>query len=186
MILNENLVPEGKSIKEIYEAQNHKKALEFIKSYKGELNELFLLKLHKIILNNISEKFAGRYRENPVRIFGSDAKFPDAYLVPQLIKNLFFWYNKNKLKLHQFELAVIFSMKLVTIHPFVDGNGRISRLVMNFLLQKKSYPWINVYNKQRAEYLKEVRKANNEDYKPIINFLINNLKQNLEDFKIKE
>ena len=81
-------------------------------------------------------------------------------------------------------MAVIFSARLVTIHPFIDGNGRVSRLVMNFLLKKKGYPWINVYNKQRAEYLSFIRKANDEDYLLILEFMIKTLEENLRDFKI--
>jgi len=184
LILNENLVPEGTTIREVYEARNHKKALEFIKDYKKDIGEVFILKLHNILLNNILEKFAGRYRENPVRIFRSDAKFPDAGLVPQLMQNLIYWYNKNKKEFHPFELAVIFSMKLVTIHPFIDGNGRISRLIMNYILQKNNYPRINIYNKQRLKYLKAVRMANNEDYSQIIELLIKNLEENLRDFEM--
>lgn len=184
LILNENLVPEGKTVREIYEARNHKRALEYIKEYRKEIDEIFILKLHKIILDNISENFAGRYRENLVRVFGSDARFPDSNLIPQLMRNLFYWYDKNKKKLHPFELAVIFSMKLVTIHPFVDGNGRISRLVMNYILQKNKYPWINVYNNQRAKYLEAVRLANHEDYDLILKLLINNLEKNLKDFNM--
>ena len=67
-------------------------------------------------------------------------------------------------------------------HPFVDGNGRVSRLIMNFLLQKKEYPWINIYRKRREKYLKAVRKANDEDYFLIIHSLIETLKENLKDF----
>jgi Fic family protein len=184
LILNENIVPEGKSLREIYEAKNHAEALRFINNCKTDLDELFILKLHKIILNNISERFAGRYRETNVRIFGSDVKFPESIIVPQLVKNLVYWYNKNKRKMHPFELAVIFSMKLVSIHPFVDGNGRVSRLTMNFLLCRKDYPWINVYMKQRAEYLKAVREANDEDYSSILEFLIKTLKDNLKSFNL--
>ncbi len=184
LILNEGIVPEGKSLREIYEAKNHREAINFIKNYKKDLDELFILKLHSIILKDISQNFAGRYRENPVRIFGSDVRFPDSYLVPQLVKNLVYWHNKNKKKMHPFELAAIFSMKLVTIHPFVDGNGRISRLMMNFILNKNKYPWINIYNEQRAEYLKATRKANQEDYSLIIEFLIKNLRENLRDFNM--
>jgi len=184
LILNENLLPEGKTLREVYEARNLKRALIYLKNYKGEISELLILRLHRIFLQDISNKFAGRYRDNPVRIFGSNVKFPDAHLIPQLIKNLIYWYNDNKKKLHAFELAIIFSMKLVTIHPFIDGNGRISRLVMNYILQKNNYPWINVYNKQRAKYLKAVRKANDEDYSLILELLINNLEENLKDFNI--
>jgi Fic family protein len=185
LIINEGLVPEGKTLREVNEAKNHIQAIKFLESYKGDLTELFILKLHSIILKDISERFAGRYRENPVRIFKSDVTFPDYTKVPQLVKNLVHWYKLNKPKLHPFELAVVFSMKLVSIHPFVDGNGRISRLIMNFLLKKRNYPWINIYMKQRAEYLKVVRKANDEQYKPILEFSIKSLKENLESFKIK-
>ena len=182
LVVNENLAPEGKTIREIFEAKNHMKALEFIRHYNKDLDELFILKLHFIILTNISKTFAGRYRENPVRIFGGDVKFPDYEYVPQLVKNLIYWYKKNKKAYHPFELAILFSVKLVTIHPFVDGNGRVSRLIMNFILQKYKYPWVNIYNKQRAEYLKAIRKANDEDYLPIIEFLINSLEENLKSF----
>ncbi len=184
LVINEGLAPEGKTLREIHEAKNHLEAIKFVKSYKGELTEAFILSLHSLILKNISDRFAGRYRETNVRIFGSDVKFPDAEKVPQLVKNLVYRYKKNKNKYHQFELAVITSMELVTIHPFVDGNGRLSRLVMNFLLGKKGYPWINVYNKQRQKYLEAVRKGNNGDYSLIFPFLIKSLEENLRDFNL--
>jgi fido (protein-threonine AMPylation protein) len=160
------------------------KAIKFIKGYKKDLSEEFILNLHKIILNNISERFAGKYRETDVRIFGSDVKMPNYHFVPQLVKSLIYWYKENKNKYHQFELAVLISMKLVTIHPFVDGNGRVSRLIMNFMLNKKAYPWINIYNKHRQDYLTAVRKANDENYSLIFPFLIKTLNENLDDFKI--
>lgn len=185
LVLNEGIVPEGKTIREIYEAKNHKKALEFIQSYKGNLNEAFILKLHAIILKNISERFAGKYRKTNIRIFRSSVKLPQAEKVPQLIRNLIYWYNKNKTNHHSFELAVLFSMKFVTIHPFIDGNGRVSRLLMNFILKKNKYPWINIYKKNKEKYLKAVRKANDEDYSLIFPFLIETLNKNLENFGIK-
>jgi len=185
LVLNEGIVPEGKTIREIYEAKNHKKALEFMKNYNGNLTEAFILKLHSIILKNISERFAGKYRKTNIRIFGSNVKLPQAEKVPQLIRNLIYWYNKNKANHHPFELAVLFSMKFVTIHPFIDGNGRVSRLLMNFILKKNKYPWINIYKKNRENYLKLVRKANDEDYSLIFPFLIETLNKNLESFGIK-
>ncbi|MBS3067012.1 Fic family protein [Candidatus Pacearchaeota archaeon] len=184
LILNEGLVPKGKTLREINEAKNHKLAINFINNYKGDLDELFILKLHAAILKDISERFAGKYRETSVRIFKSDTNFPDASKVPQLVKNLVYWYKINKNKMHPFEMAILFSTKFVSIHPFIDGNGRTSRLIMNFLLKKKSYPWINIYIKQRTDYLKAVRQANDENYKPILEFCINTLKENLESFNI--
>lgn len=184
LIVNEGLVPEGKTLREVHEVRNHMQAIKFLRSYEKDIDEIFILKLHGIVLKDISERFAGRYRENKVRIFGSDVSFPDAEKVPQRTKNLVYWYDQNKRKLHPFEMAIVFSMKFVSIHPFVDGNGRMSRLLMNYLLQRNKYPWINIYNKQRASYLKAVRKANDEEYISIIDFCIKTLKENLESFKI--
>jgi len=180
LVINDNLVPEGKSLREIYEAKNHSKALEFLKEYSGDLNEKLVLKLNSIILKDISERFAGRYRETSIRIAGSDVKLPSPEKVPQLVRNLVYWYKKNKKNYHQFELAVLISMKFVTIHPFIDGNGRVSRLLMNFLLDKGNYPWINIYNKSRQKYLQAVRKANDEDYSLIFPFLIEILEENFK------
>ncbi|PIN88720.1 cell filamentation protein Fic [Candidatus Pacearchaeota archaeon CG10_big_fil_rev_8_21_14_0_10_35_13] len=184
LVINEGIVPKGKTLREINEAKNHIDAIKFINNYNGDLDEQFILKLHSIILNNISERFAGRYRETTVRIFRNDVSFPDASKVAQLVGNLVYWYKLNKNKIHHFELAVLFSAKLVSIHPFIDGNGRISRLIMNFLLSKKNYPWINIYMKQRSEYLHAVRLANDEKYKPLLEFCINTLKKNLKSFNI--
>lgn len=185
LIINEGLTPEGKTLREIYEAKNHREAIEFIKNFKGDLSEELILKIHSIILKNVSKRFAGKYRQTNVKIFGSNVKLPRHQIVPQLIKNLIYWYKKNKSKYSQFELAILTSMKFVTIHPFVDGNGKVSRLIMNFLLNKKNYPWINIYNKQRAKYLKAVRKANDEDYTEIFPPLIQTLEENLKDFNIE-
>ena len=101
LVVNENIVPEGKTLREIYEAKNHIKALEFLKEYKGDLNENLILKIHSIILNNVSERFAGKYRKSSVRIAGSTFKPAIPEKVPQLIGNLIYWYKKNKNKYHQ-------------------------------------------------------------------------------------
>ncbi len=184
LVINENVVPEGKTLREIYEAKNHAQAIKFLRSYEQDVDERLILKLHSIILNNISERFAGRYREGAVRIFSSDVRFPDAEKVPQLVRNLIYWYKEHKKDYHPFELAVIFSTKLVSIHPFVDGNGRISRLLMNFILQRNKFPWISVYTKQRAEYLNVVRKGNDKEYVLIISFMVETLKENLKSFRL--
>lgn len=183
LVINEGITPKGKTLREINEAKNHLKAIKFMKSYEGDLNESFILKLHKMILHEISSRFAGVYRDRNVRIRGSDVKLPSYEKVLQLMKNLIYWYKKNKMNMHAFELAIIFSVKFVTIHPFVDGNGRISRLLMNFILGKLGYPWINIRFKNRKEYLKSIREGNDEKYDKIIKFAIKQLEENLEVFE---
>lgn len=178
LIINEGIVPKNVSLREVNEAKNHKEALEFLLKYNGDVNEGFILKLHSIILKNIDDNNAGKYRKVPVLIAGSDVKFPHHSKVPQLIKTLVKWYKSNKKAMHPFELAALFSMKFVSIHPFIDGNGRCSRLLMNYILKKNTYPEINIYVKDRNNYLKAVRKANDGDYAMIVDFIFRTLKKN--------
>ena len=178
LIINENIAPKGASLREIYEAKNHKEAIEFLKGYKGELNERLILKIHSFILKNIADSFAGKYRRTEVRIRGTEFKPPYADAVPLLVTGLVKWYKENKKKLHPLELAAAVSAKLVTIHPFIDGNGRVSRLVMNFLLKKAKYPELNIYVKERDRYLNCIKEANRENYKLLALFLFDTLKKN--------
>lgn len=176
MIINDNVVPKNASLREVNEAKNHREALEFLSYYGGDVNEKLILKLHGIIMKGMDDK-RGKYRETGVFIIGSDVNLPHHSDVPKLMKNLVKWYKKNK-NMHPLELAAMFSMKFVTIHPFTDGNGRISRLLMNYILKKNGYPEINIYVKDRNNYMKVVRKANDGNYEMIIDFLFRTLKKN--------
>ena len=178
LIINEGITPKGATLREIYEAKNHKEAIEFLQNYHGDFNERLILKIHSFILKNIADSFAGKYRRAEVRIRGVEFKPTHAELVPLMVSDLIKWYKKNKKEFHPFELAAIVSAKLVTIHPFIDGNGRVSRLVMNLLLKKAGYPELNIYVKRRNDYLDSVKEANYEKYLPLINFLVEIYKEN--------
>jgi len=183
LIINENIVPKNTALREVNEARNHKSALEFLLNHKGDVNEKLILDTHALILANIDDENAGRCRTVPVFILGSDIKLPPPGDVPFLMKRLIAWYKENKSVLHPFELAALFSMKLVSIHPFTDGNGRVSRLMMNYILKKNGYPEINIYVKDRNNYLKSVRLANDEKYEMITDFLYLTLKTNYKFLK---
>lgn len=178
LIINEGIVPRNASLRDVNEAKNHKDALDFLMEYEGNVNEELILKLHSIILKNIDDDNAGRYRKVPVFITGSDVKFPQHPKVPVLVKDLVKWHKLNKKSMHPFELAALFSAKFVSIHPFVDGNGRCSRLLMNHILKNNSYPEINIYVKDMNNYLKAVRKSNGGDYSMLVDFLFRTLRKN--------
>lgn len=180
MVINENIVPKNAELREVNEAKNHKDALDFLLAYTGDINENLILKIHSIILKNIDNENAGNYRKIHVFIRGENVNFPKPENVPELMKDLIKWYKSNKSKIHAFELAVIFSMKFVSTHPFIDGNGRLSRLLMNYILRKNGYPEINIYVKNRANYIKAVRKANDADYPMIIDFVYKTMQKNYE------
>lgn len=96
---------------------------------------------------------------------------PPAFEVPELMTDLIRWYNLNKEKMHPFELAVLIHTKFVSIHPFVDGNGRVSRALMNFVLEKHGYPTLYFGLEERNTYLDAVAEGNEENYQPIIDFM---------------
>jgi len=184
MVINEKIVPKGANLRDIYEARNHKNALEFLKNYRGDLNEKLILKIHSFILKDIDNSNAGRYRKVNVYIRGEpDVTFPNPDRIPRLMKEFVDFYKKNKNKYHPLELAAIISMNFVSIHPFVDGNGRVSRLIMNFTLKKYNYPEINIYFKDRQNYLRSVKKAHYGDYGLIIDFLIKTMEKNYRFLK---
>src|SRR5690606_17924593 len=124
-------------------ATNHAAALDFIKEQikrpPNAIQEKDLLKIHEIILSNIDKENAGIYRRVPLRISGSAVIWPNPLKVPYLMDDFFSWL-KEETKLHPVELAAEAHYRLVTIHPFVDGNGRTGRLLMNMILLMEGYP----------------------------------------------
>ncbi len=185
LIITEGLIPKKASLREVYEVKNHKAAIDFLEDYRGDLNEQMILKIHSFILKDIDNENARKYRPIQVFIRGSDVVLPPPSIVPRLMRELIKWYKENKKKLHPLELAAIISMKFVTIHPFVDGNGRVSRLIMNFLLKKNKYPEINIYFRDRPDYMDCVRDANEKQYMNIIKFLVKTLGKNYSFVYVK-
>ena len=92
--------------------------------------------------------------------------------------SLLTWYTKNKNKIHPLILSAYFHSAFETIHPFVDGNGRVGRLLMNFILYKNKYPMINIPNKKKYVYYKVLELSQVKgDLKPLIKFLIGLMKE---------
>jgi Fic family protein len=157
LILIDQIMPQGKTRKEVSEAENHAKAFNKMLAYKGDLNMEFLLEIHKILLEEI-EDFAGKLRTENVMIIGSYFKPVKHEKVKAEMKSFFEWYQKAKV-LHPFELACLVHLKLVTIHPFSDGNGRISRLMMNFILKKHNFPMFDIQYEDREDYYDKLEKC---------------------------
>jgi Fic family protein len=165
LILQENIIPTDATTYEYNEVINSRECMNFVKSYKGDLNKGFLLKVHKILTKNTRVKIVGKYRNHNVIITGSEHIPPSYKEIEKLMKSFFVWYNNNKNKFHPFELACLVHTKFVRIHPFSDGNGRTARILSNFILFKKDYPMFFIENKDRREYYKvlELSDKGNED-----------------------
>ncbi|MDZ4289533.1 MAG: Fic family protein [Prosthecobacter sp.] len=133
----------GKSLREHLEAVNHRDAIVYLEDLvrKAEpLSEWTIKSLHQLILKGIDDDNAGRYRTINVRIAGARHLPPDQVLIPELMERFITWYREEAMSLHPVERAARVHSDFVKIHPFVDGNGRTSRLLMNLELMKAGYP----------------------------------------------
>ena len=163
-VINEGLTVSGKSMREHLEAINHSDAIYYIKELQEKgtiLNERELLLIHNLVLRGIDQKHAGVYRNVEVMIKGSKHLPPQPYLVPAQMQEYFEWYLKNRNNLHPVLLAAEMHERLVTIHPFIDGNGRTSRLIMNLILLSNGYVIANIKGdfESRMNYYEALEKS---------------------------
>lgn len=142
LVVNEGITIGGKSMREHLEAINHYEAVSFIKDMvtgNEDISKRSLLDIHRLVLKSIDSQSAGTYRKVGVRISGSKHIPPDALQLDELMDDYFLFYQKNKLRMHPVILAAEMHERLVSIHPFIDGNGRTARLLMNFILLKNGF-----------------------------------------------
>lgn len=168
LLVNEK-TPNDKTQREINEVQNFKKVKKFRDVYKGKINLFFIKKLHALIMDNIDYKTAGQFRTQMVRISGCDKQVthPDfiELALQEIINN---YYSAIKNKNHPFEEAILFHYKFETIHPFFDGNGRVGREILNFMLSKHEYPKILLLKSNRQMYLHLLQLGDEEKYQDMI------------------
>jgi len=188
LVINEGLTISGKSMREHLEAINHQEAIGFIKDLMNKnnsLNERDLLSIHNLILRGIIPEDAGRYRKVQVMIQGSTHMPPQPFMVTKEMEEYFIWYEINKNKLHPVILAAEMHERLVTIHPFIDGNGRTSRLIMNLILMQKGYLIANIKGdyQTRMQYYQSLEKAQTKkDKEDFLLFIAQNEKESLERY----
>lgn len=169
-LFEHSITPEGKSLREVYELMNFEELEKFIASYKGDVSERLIKKMHTIIMRNLSVS-SGEYRRIQVYIEKAEYVPPPPFEIPNQMHELISWYRTNKRKLHPLELAIMLHTKFATIHPFTDGNGRIGRALLNFVLNRNGYPTLYLDLGHREKYLDAVEEGNKEDYQPIVEFL---------------
>lgn len=137
LILEQGITIGGKSLREHFEVVNHREAIAMVESLakKGEpVTPAIIRQLHALVMARIDDENAGHYRQLPVRIAGSVHEPPPAWEVPARISDWTDWLAQEENRMEPIELAAIAHHRLVAIHPFLDGNGRTARLVMNLVL----------------------------------------------------
>ncbi len=164
LVVEKDLTIGGKTLNEHLEAINHAAAFELVMDLvtkaKTDLTENTILDLHRLILQKIDDNNAGRYRSVLVRIAGSSVIMPNPLKVPQLMAEFIIWLNKQRIdEMNLVTLAAEAHLKLVSIHPFVDSNGRTARLLMNLILMQAGHPPVIILKEERERYIDAIEKT---------------------------
>ena len=189
LVINEGVTIGGKSMREHLEAINHAQAIEFIKDIANndiEITERTIKEIHGIVLHGINREQAGVYRSVPVMIVGSRHVPAQPYLLqPQMEQFIIDYKQMEQDKIHPVLIAAYLHNKLVEIHPFIDGNGRTSRLLMNMYLLSKGYT-ITILkgdNEAKQKYYTSLEQSHTENNSEAFNLLVaNTVKNSLQKY----
>jgi Fic family protein len=162
-LLNEGITPKNKTLREIYDLQNTQKVFFDVmdKRLKSKLDHNLIIRVHNQLLENIDARVG--YRVTDIKVVRSNFDASPGKYVKTDMDLLLKWYEKNKYKLHPLILALVFHHKFEKIHPFMDGNGRTGRMMINFILLKNELPPMIIYKRTREEYLEAMRVADESD-----------------------
>lgn len=165
VVIENGLTIEGKPLRDIYEAVGHAKAYDYLYELgqNEPITEEIICNIHKLFYQQIDIEKAGKYRNVPVFISGSKYAVSPVSEINKRMKQLVQWYNKNENKLHPVVLAAEFHKRFVFIHPFIDGNGRVARLLMNLSLLRNDYNIAIIPSITRAEYIEVLEKAHSDE-----------------------
>lgn len=168
LVVNEGVTISGKSMREHLEAINHAEAISYIKDIAKqdiEISERTIKEIHALILHGIDRENAGRYRTVPVMISGSTHIPPQPYLIEKQMEDFILRFKQmEKEKVHPVLIAAYLHDELVRVHPFIDGNGRTSRLLMNLYLLRNGYVIITLKgsNDAKVSYYMALEKSHTE------------------------
>lgn len=182
----EGIAVGGKTLREHFEAINHKEAILFIQELSKKehaLSEHIIKQIHSLILKNIDNENSGKYRDINVLISGAEHKPPQGFEVASLMQEFISQYSEHRLNLHPVELASFVHIEFVKIHPFVDGNGRTARLLMNLELIKSGFPAVVIELSDRLEYYKALDIAHTTgNYEPFLELMYRVVERSFEPY----
>jgi len=179
-IVFENKIVGTTDLREIYDAKNSYEVFSRLFTSKREMTEEFIIGLHKKVMKNIDNRVG--YKKIPNIILGRRVELTEPKEVPLAMKKLLTWYIDNKGKMYPLELAFKFHHKFERIHPFADGNGRVGRMLLNYILIRSGYFPIIIRKTHRNQYLKVMQAGDNGKYIPLMRFALDKVKETYRKF----
>lgn len=174
LILEQGITIGGKSLREHFEVVNHEEAIRMVESLAGKQEPITIShvrQLHALVLAKIDDENAGQYRNVPVRIVGTAYEPPSSWELPSQMNDWVAWVREQEGEMETVMLAAIAHHKLVAIHPFIDGNGRTARLIMNLILLRADYPPAIIATVNRRQYYRVLSQADAGNAVPLVNFV---------------
>jgi Fic family protein len=174
LILETGLTIGGKTLREHFEVINHKEAIDYVESLAAgdaPINAFHVRQIHRLVLTRIDDASAGQYRTLPVRIGGAGHEPPESWEIPHFMTRWEEWLRSKALTLHPVTRAALAHHRLAAIHPFIDGNGRTARLVMNLLLLRDGFPPTIILRENRAQYYRVLAEADRGKERPVVNLV---------------
>ncbi len=182
-VVLEGITIGGKSVKEHLEVINHKDAILYLEELlvkKIMLSEWDLKKIHQLVLKTIDDDNAGVYRRENVMISGAKHRPPHYLFVKEQMESLIIQYSGEWQALHPIERAALLHGEFVKIHPFIDGNGRTARLLLNFELMKTGFPPAIIKKEMRILYYDSLDLAHTTgNYEQFIKLVVNCAEESL-------
>ncbi len=184
-VVLEGITIGGKRLREHLEVRNHEAAIIYVEEIaqdQQELTQWQIKNIHRLVLKGLDDENAGIYRNQDVIISGATHTPPSYFALDDEMDELIDWYvSKDAKAMHPIERAAKLHGKFVRIHPFIDGNGRTARLLLNFELMKEGYPLIVIKNDERVDYYKALDMAHTtDDYKSFIEIVEKEVIESLE------
>ena len=171
ILLEDGLTVGGKPLRDVYEAVGHGAAYDYMFSLmkNASISTDDILRLHRLFYQSIDAENAGAFRKIPIFVSGSEHVFPAPEEVMSEMKRLDVWMRDERERYHPVEFAALLHLRLVTIHPFIDGNGRTARLLLNLALIQKGYLPVIIPPILRLDYNGSIRRYQNTgDAQPFV------------------
>jgi len=172
VLIEDGLTVGGKPLRYTFEAIGHAKAYDFMFTLlkSRSITESDILTMHRIFYEGIEREYAGKYRDTDVFISGSKYPVVEPQRIQAEMDGLFQWITRTRNQSHPVAFAAQIHKRLVFIHPFKDGNGRIARLLMNTALIQDGYLLAVIPPVLRHEYIQLLEKAHRDD-RPFAHFI---------------
>lgn len=159
-------------MREHLEVINHRDAISYVEDIVGKeepLSQWQIKNVHRLVLKGIDDEYVGVYRNQQAFISGAVHKPPEPFKIQEEMDRLMHWYGNEAQILHPITRAAMLHVIFVGIRPFIDGNGRTSRLLLNLELMKSGYPPIIIKVENRLSYYNALDKAHTtEDHHDFI------------------